>query len=995
MRTYNWLRYLCYIWLVACPLLVKSQSGTGKLTGKITDGSTNQSLAGVSITLKGSRTGVTTITDGTYILPLKPGTYTISFSYTGYKTKDITGVVIKAGESTFLDIIMDLASRSMDSVVVTTSVRRETQSSVYSAQRRSTAVSDGISAESIRRTPDNDGAQVLKRVTGVNIQENRFVVVRGLGEQYNQTMINGVPVTSTETSRNAFAFDLIPAPAIDNITINKTATPDLPGNFAGGIVQVNTRDFPASNFFSISVQGGFSDETYNKDFYGDKRNKLEILGFGGDLRDMPKGFPEPTSRVPFTDLNNQEKFRYLRMLKNNLAPINHGPSGLNENVQLGYGKTIKLNNESQFGIVVALNQRKTELIQEEVIARNPLWNVGAPAGAPPITFLSYYSENIRYNYSVDFGGIVNLAYRFGNNKITLKNLYTRVFRNSFIYRPVVLYEDAARLEEKEKEIGISHFIEEKGILNSILGGEHRTGKNNETKIDWNVNLTRNRTKQPDTRNFILRTDTTTSSKPAEWIYRGDENANLNQSLEKNSRIWYDGTDVIYGGAFNVTSPFSLFKNKHLVKGGILFQNRRREVTGTVLPIQGLNNTIDSLLSPSNFYPGGANVPVSTAEFVSQSGNYNAGSSLLAAYESLENKFGNKVRVIWGLRIENYQQHVNVFRPVYYDNFLQPELTNYLIASRNTFNFLPSVNAVYSPWPSVNVRGGYSNTVIRPELKDIAEFARFDFQTLQSTFGNAELRSTSIQNYDLKLEWFPSAGEILSVAAFYKDMLDPIEYARPTTGISGSRTPLNVGDAYVKGVEAEIRKKINFFDFAPWLENVTVFGNGALFESEVSAKVINSFTFDSITTHRLSGQPNYIINAGINILAFKKTFDFTLSYNRTGDFISELGRFQTTTLPDGKKVPNIPHFFVKARDVVDVVMSQSFYKNKGRVRFNISNLLKTRAIIYQDVNNNGRYDDPIIVSKTGTDILKYVSGTDATPSNINPQRSYSLTLSYTF
>lgn len=978
--------------LVCLSIFFTVSAQTGKLTGKVTDVATNQALAGVSISAKGTKSGVASITDGTYILSLPPGTYTMSYSYTDYTTKEVAGVVIKTGETTFLDIILESASKQLQGVVVTTNVRRETQSSVYSAQKRSSAVSDGISQESIRRTPDNNAGQILKRVTGVNIQDNRFVVVRGLGEQYNQTMINGVPVTSTETNRNAFAFDLIPAAAVDNITVNKTATPDMPGNFAGGIVQVNTRDFPANDFISFTLQGGFSDETYGEDFYGDKRGKYEWLSFGGNTRDLPKDFPDPKSRVPFTDLNDQEKFRYLRKLKNNLAPINHGPSGLNENIQVGFGKTIKLGSENQFGIVAALNQRKTELIQQEVTSRAPEYNnINQGPGADIIRQINYYSENIRYGYDVDFGGVLNLAYRFGNNKVTLKNLYTRIFSNSFIHRPVLFVEDAGLLPN-EKEIGISHYIEEKRILNSVLSGEHRTGRNNETRLDWNVTVTANRTMQPDTRNFVLRTDTTTSVKPSEWIYRVDNNVNLDASLEKNSRLWSDGKDVIYGGSFNITSPFYLFNNKHLLKGGILFQNRKREVTGMVLPIQGLSNTIDSLLAPSNYYPGGGMAVVSSADFVTRGGNYNAGSSLLAAYESLENKFGDKIRVIWGLRVENYQQHVNVYRPVYYPNFQDPDLSSYLFAARNTFNFLPSVNAVYSPFSSINLRAGYSNTVIRPELKDIAAFARYDYQTLQVTQGNSELRSTSIQNYDLKLEWFPSAGEIVSVAAFYKDMIDPIEYARPKN--LTVRIPLNVGDAYVRGIEAEIRKKLDFLPFAPWLSNVTIFGNGALIRSKVSTKPINSFLYDSITEHSLTGQADYIINAGINILAFKKTFDLTLSYNRTGDYITELGRFESLIIPNGKSVPNIPHYYMKARDVMDLVVSQSLFKSKIRLKLNISNLLKTRAIIYQDVDADGKFGTPIVISRATGQPLSYAGGTDTTPSNINPQRSFSFSVTYT-
>jgi hypothetical protein len=972
-----------------------AQQAPGKITGKITDGATNITLSGVSISVQGSKLGGTSITDGSYIITLPAGTYTITYSYTGYASKSLGGIVIKSGETTFQDIILETDTKQLGGVVITaTSAKKESQSAVYSAQKRSSAVSDGISQESIRKTPDNNTAQVLKRVTGVNVQDNRFVVVRGLGDQYNQTMLNGAAMTSTETNRNAFAFDLIPAAVVENVTINKTATPDMPGNFAGGIVQINTKDFPDNDFFSITLQAGFSDGTLGKDFYSDKRNNVEWLGLGGKIRDLPKGFPLSTSRVPFTDLNLQEQTRYLRMLKNNLAPINYGPSAPNTNVQFGYGKTLKFKNATQFGIVAALNHRKTEIIEQESVSRDPSLTIASSSDPGKLEGLGNYSENTRYRYSVDLGGVLNLAYRFGNNKVTLKNLFTQVFKNVYTERPYIITDIDAFIPVPpyDMTVGLSYFTEQRRIINSILGGEHRTGKNNETKIDWNINVTTINTKTPDSRNFILLTDSLRKNG-----YQVSNNANLQYSLIGNSRVWYDNKDLITGGAFNLTTPFMLLRNKQLLKGGLLFQNRSRKATGTVLPISGLHsNTIDSLLRPENFYPGGGQVNVASASLSGGSGNYDAGSSLLAAYESLENKIGEKIRVIWGLRIENYQQTVNVYDPAFFDNFQDPDLLTVKFAASTTFNFLPSVNLVYSPFKSINVRGAYSNTVIRPELKDLAPFERFDLQSFSLTSGNSDLKSTSIQNYDVKIEWFPSSGEIMSIAGFYKVLQDPIEYAfSDLSNNVSSRFAINSGTAYVKGIEAEIRKKLDFISFAPWLKNVTLFGNGSLIHSRVSGKKINSTVLSSFSEHPLTGQPDYIINAGISILAFKETFETTASFNRTADFINELGSSDLDVPVPNGLIPIRPHYREKARNLVDLVVSKSLLHNKARIKFNISNLLKERYIIYEDLNGNGKFDVPVRIKNQAGRNNNYLSGIDNAVSSITPQRSYSLSISYTF
>lgn len=979
-----------------------AQKGNGKLTGKVSDGTTNETLAGVTISAKGTKYGTTSITDGTYILALPPGTYTMRYSYTGHKIKEITGVVVKSGESTFLDIILETATKELEGVVVSANIRREAQSAVYSQQKRSAAVSDGISIEAIRKTPDYNTGQVLRRVPGVNVQDSRFVVVRGLSDQYNQTVLNGAVMTSTESNRSAFAFDLIPAAVLDNITVNKTATPDMPGNFGGGVVQVNTKDFPANDFFSILVQGGVADGTYRKDFYGDKRNELEWLGYGGNARELPKGFPSSTSRNPLVYMNQQEQYNNLRKLKNNLAPVNYGPSSINPALQLGYGKTFKFKNETQFGIVGALNYRKTEFIEQESVVRDPWLSANAVPHGPTDSVIGALTafNATRYRYAVEFGGILNFAYRFGNNKITLKNFYTNVFNNTFIDRPdmaYIAYTTAFPLSNHYRILGLTYVVEQKGIINSILGGEHRTGKNNETRIDWNVNATIINTNAPDLRNYVLTYDSVSR------VYGTTSNSGLAESLLFDSRVWSRTEDHVYGGVFNVTTPFNLLQNKQLFKTGILYQQRSRENTGLLLPIAGLYAPqIDQLLDLSRITPQTQVFQVGSVSLLNGSGNYTSGSSLIAGYESMENTIKKKIRIIWGFRVESYQQAVNLYQAVYYTGFAKPDLQPIKFAARSTYNFLPSANIVYSPIPDINIRGAYSNTVIRPELKDLAPYQRFDLSTFSLASGNDRLKSSSLHNYDLKFEWFPSSGEIISFSAFYKDIIDPIEYARlDLQNAISAKQAFNSGKAYVKGLETEMRKKLDFIPFAPWLSHVSIFGNASILRSKVSGRKINSFVLSSFNEHRLSGQPDYIINAGLTVNAFNNSFEFTASYNKTGDYINELGSSdQWVHLKNGAVLPQFPPYWVRSRDMVDVVISQSLLKNKMRLKLNISNLLKKRYIVYQDLNGNGKFDAPALdiyrqyndpVHGTGY----YKNGIDNTPSNIAPQRSFSFALSYTF
>ncbi|MDN3656780.1 TonB-dependent receptor [Ferruginibacter paludis] len=965
---------------------------TGKLTGKIIDAANNEAIMSANITVKETRYGKSTLADGTYTLNLPAGTYTVSFSHAGYTAKELTGVIIKEGQPTVLDVILQTVSNKLAGVVITSSVKKEAQSSLYSAQKRSAAASDGISTEAIRKTPDNNAGQILKRVVGLNVQDNRFVVVRGLNDQYNQTMLNGVPMTSTETNRNAFAFDLIPAAVIDNITVNKTATPDMPGNFAGGIVQVNTKDFPVKDFYSVTVQTGFSDQTFGKDFYADKRNKLAVIGFQEKSLLLPKEFPTGTSQVPIYFLNPQERSRYLKTLANNLAPVNDGHSGLNESFQLGWGKSFKLKNDNQIGIVAAISQRKTELIERETTSRDPIFSNGLLPDT--ISGLGYYSQNMRYRYSVDIGGVVNLAYRFGNSKITLKNLYSQVLNNLFIDRPEVRFGNTDFFNQDNQYIGLTYLNEKKSILNSILSGEHRTGKNNETRLEWNVNATANNTTTPDTRNFVFGIKDSVQR----IVEQGSSNLTYSAALSGASRAWSENKDIIYGGAFNITTPFNFSGNKHLFKAGILFQNRQRKATGTVLPVENtISATIDSIFAASSYAPGSTDVTNRLAASASTSSNYNAGSSLLAAYESVENKIGKKIRIIWGVRIENYQQTISVYTPLYLRDFQEPLQQTAQFGARSVVNILPSVNFIYSPVQSVNIRAAYSNTVIRPELKDLASFVRYDYQNFSLTQGNQFLKSASITNYDVKLEWFPTSGEIVTVAGFYKNLKDPIEYAKGRTGfdVDKFRIPVNAGNAYVKGVEAEVRKRLDFISFAKWLNHVTLFGNGTLLQSQVKRKVINDFYFDYVGEHALSGQANYILNAGASLQLFSNSFEATISLNRTGDYNNELGSSDfTRTLANGHLVAALPPYRMKARNMVDLVFTQALWKEKCKIKMQVTNLLNKPYILYQDINGNGKADEPVIINIRKS-FDNYLQGTDNYASQVAGQRTYSLAITYTF
>jgi len=971
----------------------------GKLAGKISDVATNQPLSSASIVLKGKAKGTQSITDGTYILSLTAGTYSIIFSLTGYQTKEIADVVIKDGETNILDIFLDKASQSLTGVVIKTTKKAESQSAVYNKQKISTAASDGISFEAIKKTPDNNVGQIAKRITGVNVQDNKFVVVRGLADQYNVTMVNGVQMSSTENDRNAFALDLIPAAVVDNVVVNKTATPDMPGNFAGGVVQINTKDFPANDFYSIQIGTGFADATIGKDFYSDKRGQFEYFGFGYKNRALPKEYPSKFAGNNILTYNEIEKNRYLRMLNNNLDPINYGSSKPNQNFQFGYGKTLHFKNKEQFGIVLALSQRKSELIESgtsykdanrDILPGGTLGPIGSSIGLQlNLNSLSdervpYFSSNVRYVSNADIGGALNFAYSFGNNKITLKNLYSQVFQNAYIERPYVVASGSFWSNGLSNGYGVSYYTEQKRIANTVVSGEHRTGKDNQTRIDWNINYTNLSTKIPDQRVFVgeLRDSVTKTIETNNGI------SDPLSALQQGSRLWTSSNDNTVGASFNITTPFILKSKTQIFKTGINFQTRKKEEQSESVGYSPRVTTIKDFFAPANFVTGS-----NLSNWGDGSNrNFSAGTSLLAIYESIENRLGKKMRIIWGLRAEEYQQVIDVFSTTFFPNFRNTDQIPASFGSRTSFDFLPSLNIVEAVTKKINFRAAVSKTVIRPELKDLSSIQNINFKYFLVYIGNPALKSSTVDNYDLKFEIFPSAGEIISVGGFYKNIANAIEYFRSSDGGAATNflSPQNNPHSTVKGVEAEIRKKLDFIKAIPWLGNITLFGNGTLVNASVDAS-------PNIAAHKLTGQSPYIVNAGLSVAAFKKTFEATISYNTTGDYIYLLGN------PEG-----IPGRFTEKggivkekadmkflhRNLLDVVLTQSLLKDKLKIKLSGSNLLKADFVLYQEIDGNNKYNDPVKIGGYPTGPI-YLGGTENAASSIIGQRTYTFSITYTF
>ncbi|HQS04942.1 MAG TPA: TonB-dependent receptor, partial [Daejeonella sp.] len=856
---------------------------SGKISGKVTDSKSGETLIGLTVKITGATLGASTDIEGRYTLGnLNPGKYSLSFSYIGYQAKNITDIEVLAGKTTTLDVIMEEASSlALEEVVITATVRQESISALYAQQKNSISISSGITSELIRRTPDRNTSEVLKRVSGASIQDNKFVIIRGLADRYNSSILNNAVLPSSEPDRKAFSFDIIPANLIDRIVVNKTASADLPGDFAGGVIQVITRDVPEENFLNASVSFGYNNQSTFKDFTSNARNKYDFLGFDDGSRKLPAGFP--SSFQAYNPLSNADKAKYSVQVKNSYPEVSQMAIP-NQNHQLTWGKRKELKNGASFGNVVSLSYRNS---QNRAFAERRDYEF---SGTP----FYEYSENIS-KYSNNLGALANFAYIKGGNKIAFKNMYNRSFEDNYTARTGFTTDNIQDVRVNNSDLTT------KSLLNSQLEGEHQLGKK-QVKLTWNLNYARVERDQPDQRSMDYRRSLGTQE-PFRLIDRNTRR--LFSNLEEDT----------YGAQAAVSIPVKLFEKQSTFKIGALKQFKQRDFNARIFNYIFVGPSVfeksytslpkDEIFAPANINENGFIL----SEFTNNTDSYDANSDLNAGFLMMDNKFGEKFRISYGARFEQFAQTLNAI-----------DFSGQAIAAKqDNFDVLPSANLTYSLNAKSNIRLSGSQTVSRPEFRELALFNYYDFISQTSVTGNPNLKRAKIFNGDLRYELYPSAGETFTVSAFYKNFNDPIEQR-----VNSNSTPvvrginyLNADQATSLGVELDVRKKLSFLGDKAWLNNLTAFANASYIDSKVKGVGID---------RPLQGQSPYLVNAGLQYFSPKTALTFTSVYNRIGQRIFLVG------------YQGYSDIYENARDVLDFQVSKRVLKSQAEIKLNIGDVL---------------------------------------------------------
>jgi len=896
----------------------------GMITGKAVDAQTGLPLEGSTIFLIEKSIGTRADQNGVFVFgKLQAGNYSIKCSYMGYVEKIVTDINLGENENKEINISLSKKSNKelKGAVIVAQRVKGagETVATLLVAQKNSANVSDGVSAESIKKTPDKSSSDVIKRVTGASIQNDKFAVIRGLNDRYNASFINGAPLPSTESDRKAFAYDIFPSGIIDNLVIYKTATPDKTAEFGGGIIEISTKSTSSKPITVISISQGYNNLiTGKKRFVSEMKGNTDWLGLDDGTRALPSGIP--SDKQGFIDASTADKLGYAKLFGKYKWGIKEVDTKPNLSLQIVKSLNIKLKEKQFISSLFSVTYNKSNsFVSGE---RNSFNGNGGNINDPDYVIIQErkFIDSV-YNEEVICSALGNVGIKINNrNNISWKNNMSVNTDNTLVKREGY-NEYTVDSTNKIKQI-FRNFVSDK-IFNSQLLGEHQIGKF-KTKLNWLVAYSKVDRSTPF--QAISTSNQLTSDVP------GSHGNMVSASSQENLR----------SAKLDISQPYTLFKgSQNMFKIGFGYLARERNYTNRVLGFAQaitnnpydvdysiLNLPYDQIFLTQNLgllSNGKASILVNDATVPNSA--YDASSSTLHAYLMNDQRF-KKFRLIYGVRMESFSQKlVAAQRGLGAINIKYTKV-----------DYCPSANLVYSLTEKTNVRLSYSKTLNRPEYRELANFGFPDYLSGFFVGGDSTLKRASINNFDVRYEIFPGRAQLLSVSAFHKAITNPIEFSTSSFYASEARY-VQSKSATISGAEVEFRVLLSTL-FArknekSLLNNFTLSGNGTITKSSV---VVGSAS-DSISSRPLQGQSPYILNFALSYVGDSSGISSTLSLNRIGRRLAIAGS-------------NIlPEFFDKERTVIDFQIAKTFLDDKLELKFNARDLLAQDIITYLDFDKS--------------------------------------------
>ncbi len=930
-----------YILLLFIIIAINALAQTGKISGKVINASSGQTLAGSNISIiEKSRTTITDLNGNFTFKQIVAGTYSIRCSFVGYGEKIIDEVYVKNNDNTTLIISLDEKKTTQGEVIVTSTRTRAAKESVASlliAQKNSASVSDGISAESIKKTPDRSTSDVLKRISGASIQDDRFAIIRGLNDRYNAAFINGAPLPSTESDRKAFAFDIFPSSILDNLVIYKTATPDKSGEFVGGIIDITTKSILPKGFTTITFGLGFNSLITGKDrFFSENKGSKDFLGIDDGTRSMPAGIPNVSGIKNATFDERAELAKLFGNYKWGLKQNNTSP---NFNFQISKGFNIERKEKEFLGALFSVNYNKN--FSFNTGERN---SYNFDLTAPPTAELlqkGKYIDSI-YNNETILAALATISLKINNrNTINWKNNLSINTDDKLIKR--IGFPDFSGDSINVVKDDIRWYTSNQ-IISTQLYGEHLIGQS-KTKINWLGSYNK------VTREIPNLARTSYFGLPPDLI-ANPSNGTPSQGSGNGTMFFTNSDEDIKSIKTDITQPYTFLKNsQNFVKIGGGYQIRKRVFESRLLAFDRYNTgnitfdySLEQLREDSIFLPGNLGLMANgkggflLSDGTLSNSNYSASSVLIHAYIMNDQRFFKKFRLVYGVRMESFNQKLNSVK----------NLSDTIQINTTVTDYLPSVNFVYAVTPKINIRLSYSQTINRPEFRELAPYLFYDNITQYTFEGYDTLQRAKINNYDFRFEFYPGKAQLFSVSAFYKDFENPIEIIA-IPNLTNQVIYQNAASAKVYGIEAEFRTLISTLmgikNENALLSKFTLSANAAYIKSTVQLGKLFGFDPSQLVTDRaLQGQSPYLINGSLSFNDDKTGISATVSGNRVGDRISIAGTY------------NNPNIYEKARTVVDFQLAKILFRNKLELKLTARDILAQKLNFYYDMDESKSYSE---------------------------------------
>lgn len=885
----------------------------GTISGIVTDATTGETVIGANVVIQGTTVGASTDVEGKFSIPnVKPGTYNLQVTFVTYKAHLIPNVLVESGKITNIQVQMQEDVSELEEVVVTGTREINNDFALLKAIKESKLVVSGISAEQISRSQDRDAAQVVRRVPGITLQDNRFVVVRGLSSRYSNVMLNGVLAPSTEADSRAFSFDIVPSGLLDRMLIYKSGAAELPGDFAGSVIQVNTKSAVDHNFFNVALGTGYRVNTTLTSRSTQQRSSTEWLGFDNGMRDMPDGAPADYRKLGF---NVSKIEAESRKFKNTwgLEELNVKPD-VRFNIDLG--RAFKIGRVS-VNSINSLNYSNTNQYNTIEFNRYQNYTENGSGDYTSADMFRYNDEQFINNVRV--GLLSNWTFRYSDkSSIEFKNLYNRLGTTQTTIR------EGDNFFRSQHYRNYSLRYIERSIYSGQLEGNHEL-VTDKSKITWLLGYTSAKRNEPDWKRLVTARPLGSSDEVAYSVAVPTSTSPSNAARFYQNLNEFNATNRLdFEYSFNEREgkdPFEL-------KTGYWLEYKERNFDARQIghvARDGFNPEIASL--PYNQIFSTNNVSYNGGHFISENTNvtdsYEASNVLTAGYASLNMPLTSKIRVIPGIRVEHNIQKLETAEGVGSAKVNNP-----------VTSILPFLNISYNLNTTSLLRLAYSKTVNRPEFRELAPFTFYDFDNQSDVLGNPKLKIANIHNVDLRYEYYPTPNEFISAGLFYKYFKNPIE----TNIDNGTDNPVflfnNADNAQNYGVEVEIRKSLAYTSSSHLLNHTSVVFNASYIFSTIN--LLNDGQLMEKDSRPMQGQSPYIINAGLFYNDEDNGLQANIQYNIFGKRIAFVGLLGQ------------PTWWEMPRNVIDITISKTISKRTD-LRLGISDLLNSKSYIREDAN----------------------------------------------